>query len=101
MMSEPMNFHAAAPKKPPRVLCIGMPVRDLTFRVEGLPARGSKENASHFDEICGRNELTVAIGIARLLVRASICGLMGDAREATARYIFDKMAEEGIETKHI
>ena len=47
-MSEPMNFHAAAPKISPRILCIGMPVRDLTFRVPGLPARGSKENASHF-----------------------------------------------------
>ncbi|MEO6380910.1 MAG: sugar kinase, partial [Nitrobacter sp.] len=25
-----------------RILCIGMPVRDLTFRVQGLPARGFK-----------------------------------------------------------
>ena len=52
-----MNFHAAAPKIPPRILCIGMPVRDLTFRVAGVPARGSKENATHFDEICGGNAL--------------------------------------------
>ena len=57
MTESDMNFHAAAPKIPPRILCIGMPVRDLTFRVEGLPARGSKENASHFDEICGGNAL--------------------------------------------
>jgi sugar/nucleoside kinase (ribokinase family) len=100
-MSEPMNFHAAAPKIPPRILCIGMPVRDLTFRVPGLPARGSKENASHFDEICGGNALNGAIGIVRLGGRASICGPMGDAREISARYIFDKLAHEGIETKHI
>ena len=26
---------------------------------------------------------------------------MGDARETTSRYIFEKMAHEGIETKHI
>jgi sulfofructose kinase len=78
-----------------------MPVRDLTFRVQGLPARGSKENASHFEEICGGNALNGAIGIVRLGGRASICGPMGDAREATSRYIFEKMAEEGIETKHI
>ncbi len=100
-MSEPMNLHAAAPKKPPRILCIGMPVRDLTFRVEGLPARGSKENASHFDEICGGNALNGAIGIVRLGGRASICGPMGDARETTSKFIFEKMAQEGIETKHI
>ena len=100
-MTDPnMNFHAAR-NDPPRILCIGMPVRDLTFRVPGLPARGSKENASHFDEICGGNALNGAIGIARLGGRASICGPMGDARETTSRYIFDKMAEEGIETKHI
>jgi sugar/nucleoside kinase (ribokinase family) len=100
-MTDPdMKSHAAR-KTPPQILCIGMPVRDLTFRVDGLPARGSKENASHFDEICGGNALNGAIGIARLGGRASICGPMGDARETTSRYIFEKMAEEGIETKHI
>jgi sugar/nucleoside kinase (ribokinase family) len=96
-----MNFHAAAPKIPPRVLCIGMPVRDLTFRVNGVPARGSKENATHFDEICGGNALNAAIGIVRLGGCASICGPMGDAREASSRFIFEKLAHEGIETKHI
>ena len=100
-MGEPMNFHASAPKIPPRILCIGMPVRDLTFRVRGVPARGSKENATHFDEICGGNALNAAIGIVRLGGRASICGPMGDARETSAKYIFDKLAHEGIDTRHI
>ena len=101
-MTDPaMNFHAAAPKIPPRILCIGMPVRDLTFRVAAFPARGSKENASHFDEICGGNALNAAIGIVRLGGRASICGPMGDARETSSRYIFDKLAHEGIDTTHI
>jgi sugar/nucleoside kinase (ribokinase family) len=88
-------------KLPPRILCIGMPVRDLTFRVHGLPARGSKENATHFDEICGGNALNGAIGIVRLGGRASICGPMGDARETTSQYIYEKMAEEGIDTSHL
>ena len=101
MTDSGMNFHAAAPKIPPRILCIGMPVRDLTFRVSGVPARGSKENATHFDEICGGNALNAAIGIVRLGGRASICGPMGDAREASSRFIFEKLAHEGIETKHI
>ena len=72
-------------------------MRDLTFRVQGLPARGSKVNASHFDEICGGNALNAAIGIVRLGGRASICGPMGDARETSSRYIFEKLAHEGIE----
>src|SRR3981189_1281745 len=102
-MTEPrMNFHdASAPKIPPRILCIGMPVRDLTFRVPGLPARGSKEHASHFEEICGGNALNGAIGIVRLGGRASVCGPMGDARETSSRYIFRKLAPEGIDTSHI
>jgi hypothetical protein len=73
-MDSPMNFHVAAPKIPPRILCIGMPVRDLTFRIQELPGRGLKVNASHFDEIAGGNALNAAIGIVRLGGRASICG---------------------------
>jgi sulfofructose kinase len=96
-----MNFHAAAPRIAPRILCIGMPVRDLTFRVPGVPARGSKENASHFDQICGGNALNAAVGIVRLGGRASICGPMGDARETSSRFIFEQMAHEGIDTRHI
>jgi sulfofructose kinase len=101
MTDSSMNFHSGAPKIPPRILCIGMPVRDLTFRVRGVPARGSKENATHYDEICGGNALNAAIAIARLGGRASICGPMGDARETSSRYIFDRLAHEGIDTKHI
>jgi sugar/nucleoside kinase (ribokinase family) len=100
-MDSPMNFHVAAPKIPPRILCIGMPVRDLTFRIEELPQRGLKVSASHFDEIAGGNALNAAIGIVRLGGRASICGPMGDSRETSAKYIFDKLAHEGIDTKHL
>jgi sulfofructose kinase len=101
MTDPPMNFHAAAPKIPPRILCIGMPVRDLTFRIQEVPASGAKVNATHFDEICGGNALNAAIGIARLGGRASVCGPMGDARETSSKYMFEKLAHEGIETKHL
>jgi sulfofructose kinase len=99
-MDKPMNSPAAS-KTPPHIVCIGMPVRDLTFRIEELPERGFKVNASHFEEICGGNALNAAIGIARLGGRASICGPMGDAAETSPRYIFEKLAEEGIDTTHI
>jgi sugar/nucleoside kinase (ribokinase family) len=78
-----------------------MPVRDLTFRVPSMPALGSKKNAGHFAEICGGNALNAAIGIARLGGRATLCGPMGDAGETSSRFIFDKLAEEGIETNHL
>ena len=101
MTESGMNFHDKAPRIPPRILCIGMPVRDLTFRVPGVPARGSKENATHFDEICGGNALNAAIGIVRLGGRASVCGPMGDLKGASSRFIFEKLAHEGIETNHL
>ena len=85
--AHPVHRHAGArPDLPRRAAC---------------PARGSKVNASHFDEICGGNALNAAIGIVRLGGRASICGPMGDARETSSRFIFDKLAHEGIETKHL
>ena len=100
MTDSRMNFHEKAPKIPPRILHRHAG-RDLTFRVPGVPGRGSKENATHFEEICGGNALNAAIGIVRLGGRASVCGPMGDVRETSSRYIFDKLAHEGIETNHI
>jgi sulfofructose kinase len=101
-MTEPgMNFQAAAPKIPPRILCIGIPVRDLMFRVQGLPARGSKEHASHVQEISGGNALNAAIGIVRLGGRAALCGPIGDARETSSRIIFEQTADERIDTTHL
>ena len=84
--------------KQPRVLCVGIPVRDLTFRIEAVPDRGNKIPASAYGEICGGNALNAAIGIARLGGKARMCGPMGDAEEAASRFIFDKLAEEGIDS---
>src|SRR5215470_10009786 len=101
-MTDPgMNFQEPAPKIAPRILCIGIPVRDLTFRTPRVPARGSKENATYFEEFCGGNSLNAAIGILRLGGRAAICGPMGDARETASRYIFEQMAREAIDTGHL
>lgn len=85
----------------PRILCIGIPVRDLTFRVEAVPERGSKANASHLAEICGGNALNSAITIARLGGRASFAGPMGDPGETSSGFILDLMAAEGIDTTHV
>lgn len=84
--------------KQPRVLCIGLPVRDLTFRIEAVPGRGNKVPASAYGEICGGNALNAAIGISRLGGKAKMCGPMGDANESAARFFFDKLAEEGIDS---
>src|SRR3954469_25150250 len=96
-----MNPQTGAAKRASRILCVGIPVRDLTFRVDELPHRGFKVNASHFEEIAGGNALNAAIGIVRLGGCASICGPTGDVRETSRRYIFDRLAHEGIDTRHV
>ncbi len=84
-------------KKSPRILCIGMPVRDLIFRVDRVPDRGSKEHASEFMEIAGGNSPNAAITIARLGGRSSLTGPIGGLHEKSSAYIYDQMTQEGID----
>jgi sulfofructose kinase len=83
------------------ILCIGMPVRDLTFGVQAVPGRGQKFHADRFAQICGGNALNAAIGINRLGGHALLTGPMGDAGESSSQYIFDDLAKEGIDTTHL
>jgi sugar/nucleoside kinase (ribokinase family) len=84
--------------KSPRILCIGMPVRDLTYHIKELPGRGEKVRAEKFEEIAGGNAPNAGIGIARLGGRVLLCGPMGDASETSSQYIVDQLEKEGIET---
>ena len=84
-------------KNAPRVLCIGMPVRDLIYHIKDLPGRGEKVRAGEFNEIIGGNALNAAIGIVRLGGRALFSGPMGDPSETSADYLFDALKKEGIE----
>jgi sulfofructose kinase len=85
----------------PRILCIGIPIRDLMFRVGGMLAHGSKNRASHFDEICGGNGLNAAVAIARLGGNAALTGPIGDSSETASRLIFDLLRREGVDTSHL
>jgi sugar/nucleoside kinase (ribokinase family) len=93
-----MNLHnRSRKKKSPRILCIGMPVRDLIFRVPDLPKRGHKEHATGFVELSGGNALNAGVAIARLGGRVMLSGPIGGTQEKTNAYIYDQMAEEGID----
>ncbi|WP_424631516.1 sugar kinase [Bradyrhizobium sp. SYSU BS000235] len=93
MESQPMP----SKKKPLRILCIGMPVRDLIFRVDDVPTRGTKKRATHFTELTGGNALNAAVAISRLGGRVRMSGPMGHAGEKTTAHMFDDMEREGIE----
>ncbi|MBX9728043.1 MAG: hypothetical protein K2X31_03955, partial [Sphingopyxis sp.] len=92
-----MNFHGKSLPDPSRILCVGMPVRDLVFRVHEIPARGKKMRATHFKEFSGGNALNAAIAIARLGGHVLMSGPMGDAQEKSSATIFDDLAKEGID----
>ena len=81
-----------------KILCIGMPVRDLIYHIKELPGRGEKVRAEQFDEIAGGNGLNASIGIVRLGGRALFSGPMGDASETSSEYIFAQLAKEGIDS---
>ncbi|WP_441231414.1 sugar kinase [Tardiphaga sp. 215_C5_N2_1] len=87
--------------KPVHVLCIGLPVRDLTFAVEAVPGRGQKFPSQRFAQIIGGNALNAAIGVSRLGGRASMTGPMGDKRETADQFLFDDLAKEGIDSAHL
>ena len=83
------------------ILCIGMPVRDLTFGVEAVPGRGSNINDRRFSQISGGNALNAAVGIARLGGRATPCRADGRRAGNRRRFIYDCLAKEGIDTTHL
>ena len=86
---------------PPTILCIGMPVRDLVFRVADLPPRGGKVRAEHFDELAGGNALNAAVGIVRLGGRAAFFGPTGDGSETPASYLFAALARETLPASRV
>jgi len=81
----------------PNILCVGMPVRDLVFRVENIPARGNKMRATHFTEYSGGNALNASIAIARLGGSVLMSGPMGHVGEKAAEQIFEDLVREGID----
>ncbi|HAP47010.1 MAG TPA: sugar kinase, partial [Afipia sp.] len=93
-----MNIQKQPRKASPRIVCIGMPVRDLIFRVPEVPSRGQKEYASEFVEVAGGNSPNAAISISRLGGRVLLTGPIGGLLAASNAIIDDQFRSEGIDT---
>jgi sulfofructose kinase len=78
-----------------------MLVRDMTFHVEDVPARGEKIQASQFETISGGNGPNAAVAIARLGGKVRLAGPTGDAAEAGTEFIYDQLRREGIDLQYI
>jgi len=87
----------SAAEEAPLILCVGIAVRDLVFRVRQLPALGTKAGAQSFREYAGGNAVNAAIAIARLGARAEFCGPLGE----DAGPLIANLHDEGIITDHV
>jgi sulfofructose kinase len=68
----------------PVVLCAGIAVQDLIFRVEAFPPPGGKSQASEFLSIGGGCAANAAIAVARLGGAARYAGPLGGLAGADA-----------------
>src|SRR3954466_12869637 len=74
-MEQEIQIGGTSPRK--HVLCTGIAVLDLVFRVEAFPRPDVKTQASEFRTINGGNAANAAVAIAHLGARASFAGPLG------------------------
>jgi sugar/nucleoside kinase (ribokinase family) len=84
-------------KRDVRILCAGGAVQDIIMRVEQFPAPGSKVQASEFLITSGGQAGNAAVAIARLGVRTSYIGALGDLDDDVANTIIKTFAAENID----
>jgi len=81
------------------VLCTGIAVLDLVFRVETLPRPDRKTQASEFRTISGGNAANAAVAIAHLGARTSFAGPLGGpvGADSAGDTFLALAAKEGID----
>jgi sugar/nucleoside kinase (ribokinase family) len=82
----------------PVILCAGIAVQDLVFRVAEFPPPGGKCMTHEFTTVLGGCAVNAAVAVARLGGRARYAGPLGDAGDSVSNQLMDGMAREGIDT---
>jgi sulfofructose kinase len=85
----------------PSILCTGIAVQDILFRVEQFPPPGGKTMTHDYMTVCGGCALNAAVAIARLGGKVGFCGPMGDTDDAASRQVIEAMQAEGIDTSGV
>jgi sugar/nucleoside kinase (ribokinase family) len=80
------------------VLCAGIAVQDIVFRVEQFPPPGGKCMTHEFIVVSGGCAVNAAIAVARLGGRAYYSGPLGDDADPVSNQLMASMAAEGIGT---
>jgi sulfofructose kinase len=83
---------------PPAILCVGIAVQDLVFRVAEFPPPGGKCMTHEFAVIPGGCAVNAAIAVARLGGRAHYAGPLGHPGDTVSNQLIDQMTREGVGT---
>ncbi len=87
--------------QPAAVLCAGIAVQDILFRVNAFPPPGGKVMTDQFMIVSGGCAVNAAIAVARLGGRALYSGPLGDEADSVSNQVIAAMHAEGIDTAGI
>jgi sugar/nucleoside kinase (ribokinase family) len=85
----------------PAILCAGIAVQDLVFRVEQFPPPGGKCMTDQFRIVIGGCALNAAVALARLGGRVHYAGPLGDPSDTVSNQLMAEIAREGIGNKGV
>jgi sugar/nucleoside kinase (ribokinase family) len=85
----------------PAILCAGIAVQDIVFRVDRFPSPGGKCMTDKFIVISGGCAVNAAIAIARLGGRVEYTGPLGDEHDNVSNQLVVGMQREGVGTAGI
>jgi sulfofructose kinase len=85
----------------PAILCAGIAVQDLVFRVAQFPPPGGKCMTDQFRTVIGGCALNAAVALARLGGHVDFAGPLGDATDTMSNQLMADMVREGIGTEGV
>lgn len=85
----------------PIILCAGIAVQDIVFRVDAFPPPGGKCMTHEFMIVLGGCAVNAAVAVARLGGRVRYAGPLGDTGDNVSNQIVAGMEREGIDTSGV
>lgn len=85
----------------PTVLCTGIAVQDIVFRVQDFPAPGGKCMTHEFMTVLGGCAVNAAVAVARLGGRARYAGPLGGSNDNVSNQLIAGMVAEGIDISSV
>ena len=82
----------------PSILCTGIAVQDIVFRVQEFPPPGGKCMTNEFAVVPGGCAVNAAIAISRMGGRAQYVGPLGHPGDTVSNQIIDQLTREGVGT---